>query len=66
MTAASFPVRRDPPPRVAGTTRLRQLDETSRTRALSIEESRELERLLHADYCRRLRMGAPIPRGAFR
>lgn len=43
--------------------RLAALDGLSRQRALDEAESRQLERLLHADYCRRIYRGAPIPRG---
>jgi len=42
---------------------MRQLDAMSRHRALTDRESRELERVLHADYCARLRCDQAIPRG---
>lgn len=41
---------------------LRRLDGLSRSRALTDAESRRLERLLHAEYCARLRCDQPIPR----
>lgn len=43
--------------------KLRFLDSESRARTLTDAESRELQRLLHADYCALLRMGRSIPRG---
>lgn len=45
---------------------LRELDALSRTRALTDAESRRLERLLHADYCSRLRQDRPILRSVGR
>lgn len=45
------------------TERLRRLDALSRQRALSDAESRQLEAVLHADYCARLRADLPIHRG---
>ena len=43
--------------------RLQELDDISRRRALAEAESRELERLLCADYARRKRFDLEIPRG---
>lgn len=57
------PARRKQRPIIQQLQRLNQLNSESRLRELSDDESVELEGLLHADYCRRLRMGQPIPRG---
>lgn len=43
--------------------RLQALDDLSRRRQLDDAESHELERLLRADYSRRIRFGLEIPRG---
>lgn len=59
-----MPSRRPPlPPKRMQHDRLRELDALSRQRALNEAESRELERLLFADYARRLRCEQPVPRG---